>query len=336
MLPFLFFLLLTLVSAVPLDVAASAFGDSTYDFEELHKYAHLSAVSYCIENGLHEGVLGWEGAACPSKSCTYPSIKYLKIHKVFNFSNWLEVGSGFIALEHDSERIYVVFRGTASTQDWVSNFEFIRSSYKPLVDDRDSFKVVSEESCKDCSVHKGFNTFIRTNAEQIVREVVKLKKKHPDYNLVVTGHSLGAALATLAGVEFRLLGYDTLVITFGGPKIGNRNFVRFVDQLFQTDRVTKYIAKHSSFDLLSNGLIRATHVHDLVPMLPPGSEYKQCGFQYYLSARGPRQTPDSVIRKGVDYIEDDELLDYKSMLKSTLSRGDHVNYFFKITDCQDL
>lgn len=335
-----FVLLLTAVLAFPLNV--TSFGSashgitSNYDFEELHKYAHLSAVAYCLQKGLHTGKLGDQEDACPSHSCTYPSVRNMKVYKVFNFTDWLVVGSGFIAIERETKRIYVVFRGTSSTQDWISNFEFLHSRYEPLVHMRGDFDLESEEICEGCTIHKGFNTFIKTNGEDIVREVVKLKKKLPDYSIVVTGHSLGAALATLSGVEFRLLGFETLVVTLGGPKVGNSQFVDFVDNLFDTDYVEEHINKYHSFDTLSSGLIRATHKHDLIPMLPPTSHYKQCGYQYYLSAKGPHQSPETMIRRGTDYVEDDQLLDYQSMLPSSFSRGDHVNYFFKITGCQDL
>lgn len=319
-------------------VSALSYGkQGDRDYQELHKYAHLSAVAYCLKKGVHPGVLGEQKEACPSHSCSYPSIKHMKIYKVFNFTDWLVVGSGFIALEPESERIYVVFRGTSSTQDWISNFEFIHSKYEPLVHaQEDDFDVESEEYCEGCTIHKGFNTFIRSNAEEIVNEVVKLKEKLPHYSVVVTGHSLGAALATLTGVEFRLLGYDTLVVTLGGPKVGNSNFVDFVDTLFDTEYAERHIRKYHSFDTLLSGLIRATHIHDLIPMLPPTSHYKQCGYQYYLSAKGPQQSPGTMIRRGTDYVEDDQLLDYQSMLPSSFSRGDHVNYFFKITGCVDL
>lgn len=335
-----FILLFTAVLAIPFNVTSMGGGShgrsSGYDFEELHKYAHLSAVAYCISKGLHLGELGDQEDSCPSHSCNYPGIKHMTVYKVFNFSDWLVVGSGFIAIEPESERIYVVFRGTSSTQDWISNFEFLHSHYEPLVHMREGFNVESDEFCEDCTIHKGFNTFIKTNGEEIVREVVKLKRKLPDYSIVVTGHSLGAALATITGAEFRLLGFETLVVTLGGPKVGNSQFVNFIDTLFDTAYVERYINKYHSFDTLLSGLIRATHKHDLIPMLPPTSHYKQCGYQYYLSAKGARQSPETMIRRGTDYVEEDQLLDYQSMMPSSFSRGDHVNYFFKITGCQDL
>lgn len=328
---------LTTALALPYNQTISAsshhLGDA--DFEELHRYAHLSAVAYCLKKGLHGGPLGEQEETCPHYSCEYPTIGHLDVVKVFNFQGWLVLGSGFVALERERKRIYVVYRGTSSTQDWINNFEFLHSRYKPLIQEKKGFHKKKCNECVGCTIHKGFNTFIRSNAEEVVREIVKLKKKYPDFSLVVTGHSLGGALAILSGIEFRLLGFETLVVTLGGPKVGNEAFVDYVDELFDTENVDRHISEHHSFEELPTGLIRATHKHDIIPMLPPTSRYKQCGYQYYLSAKGARQTPQTMERRGTDYAEDDEDINYQSTLPSRFSRTDHVNYFFKITGCAD-
>jgi triacylglycerol lipase len=44
--------------------------------------------------------------------------------------------------------------------------------------------------------------------------------------LWVTGHSLGAALATLAAADFAKEGYQPVVYTMGSPRVGDRDWVK--------------------------------------------------------------------------------------------------------------
>lgn len=51
---------------------------------------------------------------------------------------------------------------------------------------------------------------------------------HPTYKVVVTGHSLGGAIATLAGAYLRKLGVAVDIYTFGSPRVGDTAFANFV------------------------------------------------------------------------------------------------------------
>ena len=62
-----------------------------------------------------------------------------------------------------------------------------------------------------------------------------------------------AAFTTLSGIEFQLLGYDPLVVTYGGPKVGNQEFADFTDRLFDTEEVANCITMKNDF---SRGFIR--------------------------------------------------------------------------------
>jgi hypothetical protein len=98
----------------------------------------------------------------------------------------------------------------------------------------------------------------------ILPTVLTALQKHPDYEVTLVGHSLGGAVATLAGLEMRLKGWDPLVTTFGAPMVGNAPFAGFLDKVFQIG--------NSSRDGIENPEIarirRVTHVDDPVPLLP--------------------------------------------------------------------
>ncbi|KAJ8141022.1 hypothetical protein OXX79_007568 [Metschnikowia pulcherrima] len=252
--------------------------ETSSDFAELQKYAHLASVAYCIEKGLTLGLVGEQGDKCPSSACSHKETKALEIVRRFEFTGLFEVGSGIIAVDESSKSIYLAFMGTSTYQDWLNNLSAMPVLYRPLVVTSDDFKAVDNRDCVNCRVHKGINSFLKLNGAIVLKEVLKVKKELPDYRLVVTGHSLGAALATLAGIELRLLGFETLVVTLAGPKVGERNFAKFVDELFDTSNVTKRIDEEKSFDHIGTALVRMVHLHDVVPYLPPTRFFKHSGY----------------------------------------------------------
>jgi len=58
-------------------------------------------------------------------------------------------------------------------------------------------------------------------------EVTSLKQKFPSYAVKTTGHSLGAALAHLAALSLTKAGFQTSMINFGQPRVGDKSFAAF-------------------------------------------------------------------------------------------------------------
>lgn len=92
----------------------------------------------------------------------------------------------------------------------------------------------------------------------IRRHISESLTKYPDYEITLVGHSLGGAVAALAGLEMRLKGWNPVVTTFGEPMIGNKAFATFLDEQFGMATPN---AKHQRYR-------RVTHVDDPVPLLP--------------------------------------------------------------------
>ena len=72
-----------------------------------------------------------------------------------------------------------------------------------------------------------------------------------------SGHSLGGAVAALAGLDFKARGWDAHVTTFGEPRLGNKEFNAYIDERFN-------ISAHHDL----NKFHRVTHAGDPVPLLP--------------------------------------------------------------------
>jgi len=85
---------------------------------------------------------------------------------------------------------------------------------------------------------------------------------HPDYALVLVGHSLGGAVAAIAALEFKARGYNPTVTTFGEPRIGNAALAAYLDARFN---LTPSDAASWS---ANPAFRRVTHADDPVPLLP--------------------------------------------------------------------
>jgi hypothetical protein len=92
--------------------------------------------------------------------------------------------------------------------------------YRDLITDLRANLVAWPESAG--RVHDGFAISVRALKSQIVDWIENAK---PDGNkLILTGHSLGAAMATLAATIWR----PRWLVTLGSPRVGNREFVASV------------------------------------------------------------------------------------------------------------
>lgn len=149
-----------------------------------------------------------------------------KVHKFFSIdSTDLQVG---ITISETHKRITVVFRGSESKYDWYYDLSFLK---RKLHD--------------DVYVHSGFYKQLHNENvyDEILKEVQDLLEKHPDYNVFVTGHSLGAALSTLFGYELsKEIDKHVTIVSFASPRIGNHEFRKAFDK---QDNLTHYrISNH--------------------------------------------------------------------------------------------
>ncbi|KHJ84936.1 triacylglycerol lipase [Oesophagostomum dentatum] len=97
------------------------------------------------------------------------------------------------------------------------------------------------------------NAFQRLWMEGIKDDITTLQSQNPTYELWITGHSLGGALASLAAsyiANTKMFASNKIkLVTFGQPRTGDKNYAAAVE------KEVPYA-------------FRITHAHDPVPHLP--------------------------------------------------------------------
>ncbi|MDF2725881.1 MAG: lipase [Paenibacillus sp.] len=141
---------------------------------------------------------------------------------------------GFI-LESD-DRVILAFRGTSSTTDWISD----------AIASQEKYKCVKDAG----STHRGISNIYNSARPAILPTLNKLSASGK--RLLVTGHSLGGALATLGAMDVKKnTGFTfPIIYTFGSPRVGDPEFAH-------------------SFSNKMRDSFRVYNRLDAVPLLPP-------------------------------------------------------------------
>ena len=109
----------------------------------------------------------------------------------------------------------IVFRGTQRTTEWVLNINAVYATKKS--------KIFSQYG----AVHPGFSTIYSKISAQIIEAAKKLDPSVPCY---ISGHSLGAAIATLAAIDIAAhipeLKKQLQLYTYASPRVGDPAFAR--------------------------------------------------------------------------------------------------------------
>uniref|UniRef100_A0A0D9VTZ2 Fungal lipase-type domain-containing protein n=1 Tax=Leersia perrieri TaxID=77586 RepID=A0A0D9VTZ2_9ORYZ len=156
----------------------------------------------------------------------------------------------FVGVDHDLNAIIVSIRGTQenSVQNWIKDmlWKQVDLNYPNMP----NAKVL----ITDLLVHTGLyssynNTLLRPAIANAVR---KARKLYGDFSIIVTGHSMGGAIASFCALDLAIThgGNNVYLMTFGQPRVGNAAFAAYF---------AKYVPN----------TVRVTHERDIVPHLPP-------------------------------------------------------------------
>lgn len=204
--------------------------EGSYDPNDAYEYSILSAAAY-----------GKDHKQCvDSVSPKFKVIETIAVRCDNSFSSYDECVA-YTAVSTEMQTIAISFRGTAESEQLIDQFMSF------LTDPSTSFP----------SGGKVFEYF--SNAYNYLYGCSKgsmqnLLQQYPGYKVVVTGHSLGGALASLTAAA---LVYDGVVpasnlelYTYGMPRVGDKSYAHGIDRLLT-----------SRWNVVND--------RDLVPHLPP-------------------------------------------------------------------
>lgn len=219
-------------------------------------------------------------AAAYCKSGTNMLIEGLR--EIYNPVSDLE---GFVGAVPALKTIYVALRGSASVRNWIEDLEIMQTDYP-----------------SGGKVHRGFYYSALGVQPQIDAALAELGALYPLYDVVFTGHSYGAAAATLVAATSPkgtpTYAHPIKVITFGEPRVGNAAFADYINGIFE--------------------IHRHTHDRDMVPHLPPVSAgYWHHGREFF-------ETNTSHIHPCVAYAEDKSCAEQYTIEQTTVA--DHMVY----------
>ncbi|KAJ4992604.1 lipase [Stagonosporopsis vannaccii] len=205
-------------------------------------------------------------------TCPSPPFKSTLVRTI---ANLLTDTQAAIFKDDAAKELIVSFPGTSSVQDFVTDFAFL-----PLDQS-------TAPGCTDCRVHGAFYVAWRSIADEVAAALADLRAKNPGYSTILTGHSLGGALAILAFTDLKASGVPVkTAYTMGAPRVGNKAYADFNDRL------------SGASDSNLGSLIRITHGIDGVPGLPTQS----MGFQhsqteiFQLDNAAGTQSPETTYR----------------------------------------
>lgn len=228
-------ILLQLVVVLLPALVASAYVSST-----ALMMTHMSNIAYESQSAIDN----WSCSDCKRYA--------VQNHKSF-FSSAANI-QGFTAYLVNQNAIILSFRGSADIKNWIANLDTVSVTYP---------------GCAGCRVHQGFN-FAYEGAGNLVRSAVQnLQALHRGVPVIITGHSLGGAMAVLATLDLKHLGIAIKeVYTFGQPRVGDANFAAYLQKS-------------------TPEFYHVINYADIVPHLPPGAfGFQHGGHEVWYNPRG--------------------------------------------------
>ena len=194
---------------------------------------------------------------------------------------------GIIGVSYIDETIYIALRGSHSKQNWKDDLDI---------------RLIDYNHCSNCEVHEGFYNYAMSVYNETKESIDRLKLLYSSFDIVFTGHSLGSSV-TLIALELYFQNHNSTVVTFGSPRLGNKEFA-------------------TTMSILPT--IRFTHYKDVVPHVPT------IRFMHMLGEHYENEHGNITICQGYE----NETCANQHLLKDT-NTNDHMYYLGYYMSCYE-
>ena len=209
--------------------ASSATAPAANLLSTVNSTLHLAYSAFCPQEDLKT----WSCIWCqPDTTPAVELVQYLSNDKFGT--------QGYVGIDETSKRIIVAFRGSYNIPNDIEDALFFLSPFD------------KEPTVK---VEHGFQVAYNSVREDMLAGVKSAREACPDCSITFTGHSLGAAMSTLAAAEVAAsvtasTTLTTELFTFGCPRVGDSAFVNWSHELITSTT-------------------RVARERDIVPHIPP-------------------------------------------------------------------
>ena len=122
---------------------------------------------------------------------------------------------------------YIAFRGTNwyDNKSCINNLSFLQKSLNNTNKNKQT-KIYSNSNNIHAGIHSGFLKVYNIFRDELLDKIEKINPKQ----IIIAGHSLGGAIATICGLELKISGYNVVVYNFACPCVGDDVFCELVTQ----------------------------------------------------------------------------------------------------------
>lgn len=182
---------------------------------------------------------------------------------VTQFTDIITSTQGFVARDDTRKELVISFRGSREIASAIIDTSLVLS---PL-------RGPGLPKNTDAHVHTGFLYAFRSVGDRVLNVLGEQFERFPRYEVTVSGHSLGGAIACIAALSIRNSFPDAALrlFTYGQPRTGDPSFAELVETVIGMDNI-----------------FRGVHSFDGVPtMIPTKLGYRHHGTEYWQFAEPP-------------------------------------------------